>query len=776
LGVLLSIAPATIYRKEKFMRLWVLPAFCLCAAAAFSQSQQVTPDEIAALEAKVAANADDIDARSRLIRAYSQAQPGHGEAPIDFRRKHVLWLIRHSPEAEILADPVSWLDPDAGPLSDPAGYEEAIAAWKQQLDVGKNTSRMLMRAAMFFQVTNRKLAYTAVAKGLRYFPQEHYFQQLRGMLDALTAAGVTGSRPYGQLLLDVDAAKSPEAVLARSVLVHSNQYQYLNGALNVMPQICMSVQPGSPPELTADLLAITEALNGNLRAIDSASLIGRSALSIAYAGAASRLPLEQRRPYLEKALANAVSERQKFYILGDLAESLLASGDRDKAAEEARRWLAVAPSFQNDRNYGNAIHKGNIILGRIALAAGNVPEARERLLAAGRTKGSPQPDFFGPDWQLAQDLLDHDERTVVLDYIKLCRAFWKGRETDLDAWASAIRAGAVPRLGYIAGTRPESELTQAVESGRAGASPAPTTEIAANPGLQAAEDDYRLGVGYRREKKLSDAETAFTHAIELRKDWIQARLARAQVRYEMQRFDDSIADLNEVIRLNPKHSTAYDLRGLAYSYSGDHERAIADYDKAIEIDPDKPNPYNNRGWAWLELGERSKALADLNRAIELNPSYQKALENRLRLYMETGQYALAVTDGESVLRLNPDASWARDRIAEARQRMGGGVVLLPAPKLLSPPPGAVFDEYPHVTMLTWSPVSGASRYEVEVDFSSKGKWLSETGGTRWLLPVPEPPFRFNYFGLLPGRWRVRAIDPDGQPGTESEWREFRHTR
>jgi tetratricopeptide (TPR) repeat protein len=891
------------------LQFWLVTLASVCLTVpALAQQRQLTSEEAANLEIRLTRQPDDVDNRSRLLYHYAHNQLPDGLRR-EARRRHILWLIRNRPDAEILAEPFASLYPGTSPLSDPEGYGEAVKAWREQLAKPDPGSRVLMRAVSFFQATDRKLAYAAVQRGIRAFPQEKYFLQQKGMLDAFTVAGVRCAPLHGMFELDPDLASPGNTKQARQDLLESGEMQHLNGALAVLPQLYVAAHAKNT-DLAADLFILTEKLAFHLKNLDNRLPTSGLALFMLYSSAASReRDPQEKLPLLEKALSNTLMSQQKFYVLGDLAETYLALGKQDKAVEAANRLLTMAGSMTYDWNYGNAIHQGNLVLGRIALSKGNVNEAKERLLAAGRTKGSPQLNSFGPKWELAQELLNRNERSAVLDYLSLCREFWKGHEETLDSWASAIRAGGNPRLerfglstsvlnevgsalvgsmappfqledlqgvkrslesykgkvvlldfwatwcapcreempifeklhremagkdvavltvnvdepketvsrfieegkytfpvllsegtdipqkfavnGYptlvtvdktgriaqvLVGSRPEEQLRPTIEIARAGAPQQPVTARPDATAPQNPEDYYRSGVGLMQERKLAEAEAAFTHALEFRKGWIQALMMRAQIRYQLKTFDGAIADLNEVIRLKPNQASAYDKRGLAYSYSGRHQQAISDYTKATELEPDRANPYNNRGWAYLELGRREEALADLNRALELNPAYQLALENRLRLFMETKQYQQAIADGQSVLRLNRNATWASERIAEARRLMDGREPLLPAPALISPKEGAVFDHYPRHTVLQWAPITGAAAYEVETDYFGGGKWASELNGQPILFRVIEPEYPFDFVGAQPGRWRVRAVSPDGQVGVYSNWRTFRYTR
>ena len=145
-------------------------------------------------------------------------------------------------------------------------------------------------------------------------------------------------------------------------------------------------------------------------------------------------------------LNKATTDEGRFYPLTELANSALYLGATNDARAYAQRLLAIAPQFKDSWNYGNAIHDGNEVLGRIAVQEGQLAEAKRCLLEAGRSPGSPQLDSFGPDMGLAQDLLHRGEREAVLEYLRLCSRFWKDNRGLLDQWSDAIKAGKTPVL------------------------------------------------------------------------------------------------------------------------------------------------------------------------------------------------------------------------------------------------------------------------------------------------------------------------------------------
>ena len=137
----------------------------------------------------------------------------------------------------------------------------------------------------------------------------------------------------------------------------------------------------------------------------------------------------------------------RFLGLRDAAERDLARRRYRQAEAKAIELLTLAERFSGDWNYGNAIHHGHLLLGRVALSRGDLGRAGAELIAAGRTLGSPQLNSFGPNCLLALELLRAGQTAPVLEFLRLCNTFWNPASSRAAAWAEQIRQGAVPRFG-----------------------------------------------------------------------------------------------------------------------------------------------------------------------------------------------------------------------------------------------------------------------------------------------------------------------------------------
>ena len=140
-------------------------------------------------------------------------------------------------------------------------------------------------------------------------------------------------------------------------------------------------------------------------------------------------------------LDNARDEYDRWVALDDVAFWSVDVGALDQATDHANALLAKAEKHKADWNYGNAIHKGNLTLGRVALRKGDTAAAKRYLVAAGKTRGSPQLKSFGPNMLLAKELLEAGETETVLEYFHVCGEFWKNDFGALATWRDLVFKG-----------------------------------------------------------------------------------------------------------------------------------------------------------------------------------------------------------------------------------------------------------------------------------------------------------------------------------------------
>lgn len=143
---------------------------------------------------------------------------------------------------------------------------------------------------------------------------------------------------------------------------------------------------------------------------------------------------------------SGLSGKKLFWQLPDLSTLALAAGQTGKARAYSKQLLEMASQYPKAWT-GDAIFYGNLVLGRIAVQEGNLAQAGQDLLAAGATPGSATLNTFGPSMSLAKELLEKHQSDVVLQYLALCKNFWKNDSGKLDEWSATVRRGGIPDFG-----------------------------------------------------------------------------------------------------------------------------------------------------------------------------------------------------------------------------------------------------------------------------------------------------------------------------------------
>ncbi|MDR3301770.1 MAG: tetratricopeptide repeat protein [Spirochaetaceae bacterium] len=91
-------------------------------------------------------------------------------------------------------------------------------------------------------------------------------------------------------------------------------------------------------------------------------------------------------------------------------------------------------------------------------------------------------------------------------------------------------------------------------------------------------------------------------------------------------YQIAIEDLTKSIRLDSKNKVAYYLRGVAYEYVAEFDKAIADFSKYIAIDPNDAYAYYQRAFLYVMKDNKKKAIADCKKSLSIAPGNKQAQE------------------------------------------------------------------------------------------------------------------------------------------------------
>ncbi len=420
----------------------------LFAASIFAQTRY-PGDEIERLEKAVARNPEDTGARVNLLQRYSNMTTGDdssvGEA-LEGHLRHILWFIDHRPDAPIMSGPFATIDPQ-GPPSDPAGDAEVARKWRARAEEPGTPAGVIANAVHFFRGADPRQARALLETAWSQHPGDPALARERGVLDALAFVGATRIDNRG-LLASLDRAlqKSSAALDARRDIEGSSFPSQVGHAGEFLAQNAgFLLRDGALED--EDPLKLAEDWLGRAHRMDPTKPDWVNVLIAVYQrDAAMTLDVSTKIKLLENALAVAQNDGQKLRVMPDLLEAEFDSGDSTAAARESRMLLEMAAANPKTGNHDDLVQAAETMLGRVALDQGNREEAKERLLESARGKDSPSLRSNGPKMTLAQDLFNAGERDAVLQYLGLCRAFWKFDQGRIDHYEKLIHAQPKPDL------------------------------------------------------------------------------------------------------------------------------------------------------------------------------------------------------------------------------------------------------------------------------------------------------------------------------------------
>jgi len=143
-------------------------------------------------------------------------------------------------------------------------------------------------------------------------------------------------------------------------------------------------------------------------------------------------------------------------------------------------------------------------------------------------------------------------------------------------------------------------------------------------------------------------------AISINPKYTDAYYGRATANISLDRFNNSLEDLNKVIALDWRHAKAYYLRGfLKQSIYKEYLEAIKDFNMAIDMGKIDFDVYANRGSCKVQIGDLSGAIKDFSTSIELQPSLF-AYSERGACKLKLNDYHGAVMDYTNAISFKPN--------------------------------------------------------------------------------------------------------------------------
>lgn len=146
---------------------------------------------------------------------------------------------------------------------------------------------------------------------------------------------------------------------------------------------------------------------------------------------------------------------------------------------------------------------------------------------------------------------------------------------------------------------------------------------------------------------------ALRKTLELDPENIRAREKLAELYFIAMQYEQSISNLDEILKRDIHNAKAYFMKGMNFKEKGDTARAIGSFQTAIEQRQDYYEPYIQLALIYTARADKL-AMQYYDGALRINPKSEEALYGRGMYYQEVMQdYDKAIQDYTSIILINP---------------------------------------------------------------------------------------------------------------------------
>lgn len=178
-----------------------------------------------------------------------------------------------------------------------------------------------------------------------------------------------------------------------------------------------------------------------------------------------------------------------------------------------------------------------------------------------------------------------------------------------------------------------------------------------------------LGKYYLYVQKYQESIDNLDAAIKVDAKNAQAYFWKGMNYRDQQKDKQAIALLEKAVTLDKEFYNAHIILALLYN-AAKSPKTIEHYQKAIDIDPTSIEAHYGKAMFWQEQGETDKALAEYRTLISKNPQYQDAYYNIGYIYFNQKDYQKALDNFTIAIRMSPTYAKAYYMRGLSAEKMG----------------------------------------------------------------------------------------------------------
>ncbi|NIS78992.1 MAG: tetratricopeptide repeat protein [Anaerolineales bacterium] len=172
------------------------------------------------------------------------------------------------------------------------------------------------------------------------------------------------------------------------------------------------------------------------------------------------------------------------------------------------------------------------------------------------------------------------------------------------------------------------------------------------PGGASAKFHFDRGVSLVQEGDLEESIAEFEQAIRIQPDYALAYHTLGVAYYETRRLEEAKVAFENAIQHDPDLATAHAWLGNVYNEYGLYQRGLEEVDEALRLDPALPEGHLFKGYILLNLSRIDDAQAAFEKTLALDPEFAEAHLMLSLLYFERDDFTQALAHIDQALEID----------------------------------------------------------------------------------------------------------------------------
>jgi len=140
------------------------------------------------------------------------------------------------------------------------------------------------------------------------------------------------------------------------------------------------------------------------------------------------------------------------------------------------------------------------------------------------------------------------------------------------------------------------------------------------------ELNLRIGWLYYLNKDYPQSQSYYQKSVALRPYAIEAKLGLAQPLAALQSLDKLLQVYEDILKIDPQHSTTNYWTGVIYYNRRKYEQAAKNFEKVVNLYPFDYDGNHMLAWTYLNMGKSNDAKILFNKALLIRPGDASCLE------------------------------------------------------------------------------------------------------------------------------------------------------